>query len=153
MEAILSMSLSQLFGGIAGIVVVLSIFVEITPIKINPVSGFLKWIGSKMNEELKDDVVNMHQVVEGLEKSIASVKSDADERQAVNCRVRILRFGDEIRRGSRHSKENFDQVLSDIDEYEGYCSSHPEFKNNKTALTTARILEEYAHCMDNDDFL
>ena len=75
------------------------------------------------------------------------------ERYAITCRTRILAFGDEIRRGSKHSKESFDQVLEDIDTYEKYCRDNPDFKNNKTRLTTKKILEVYAECLNQDDFL
>lgn len=76
-----------------------------------------------------------------------------DERNAISCRVRILQFGDEVRRGMCHSKENFDQILSDIDEYERYCEAHPEFKNNKTVATKEKIIKVYSERMDNNDFL
>ena len=53
----------------------------------------------------------------------------------------------------KHSQENFDQVLSDIDDYERYCNSHPEFKNNKTVAAKEKILKVYSERMDNNDFL
>lgn len=56
-------------------------------------------------------------------------------------------------RGMKHSQENFDQVLSDIDDYEHYCNNHPEFKNNKTVAAKEKILKVYSERMDNNDFL
>lgn len=142
METILNMSLSQIFGGIAGIIVILSVFIEITPFKVNPVSSFLGWIGKRTNKELLDKFDSIEKKVDKLEESAV-----------INCRVRILQFGDEIRRGVRHSQESFNQVLSDIDDYDRYCDDHPDFKNNKTIAAKQRVLDVYDSCLSNNDFL
>ena len=66
------------------------------------------------------------------------------ENKAVECRVRILRFGDEIRQGTiKHSKESFDQVLDDIANYDKYCAEHKDFANGRTVATTKIIQEVY----------
>lgn len=122
------------------------IFIEIAPIKINPLSHFLRWLGKKINGDIIDRL-------DSLEEKVNNIESSSDERNAISCRVRILQFGDEVRRGMKHSQENFDQVLSDIDDYERYCNSHPEFKNNKTVAAKEKILKVYSERMDNNDFL
>ena len=142
MEAILSLTIGQLIGRIAGGLAVLSIFIEITPVKINPISHILRWIGKQTNKELMDKMNTLEKKVGALEKS-----------DAIDCRVRILTFADEIRRGVKHSKETFDQTLSDIDAYERYCGEHPEFLNNRTVAAKAKILEVYSECIDKNDFL
>lgn len=153
METIMNLTVAEIFGGIAGIVIVLSVFIEITPIKINPVSSFLAWLGKKINRELMDKFDTLDNKVNNLEDKIETMQSEEGERDAINCRIRILQFGDEVRHGTRHSEESFDQVLTDIDNYERYCSEHPEFKNNRTVLTKEKILEVYAECIDKGDFL
>lgn len=146
MEQLLNMTAAQIIGSAAGIVVVISIFIEIAPIKINPLSHFLRWVGKKINGDIIDRL-------DSLEGKVNNIESSSDERNAISCRVRILQFGDEVRRGMKHSQENFDQVLSDIDDYERYCNSHPEFKNNKTVAAKEKILKVYSERMDNNDFL
>lgn len=146
MEQLLNMSVAQIIGSAAGVVVIISIFIEIAPIKINPLSHFLRWLGKKINGDIIDRL-------DSLEEKVNNIESSSDERNAISCRVRILQFGDEVRRGMKHSQENFDQVLSDIDDYERYCNSHPEFKNNKTVAAKEKILKVYSERMDNNDFL
>ena len=142
MEALMNLTVGQIVGRIAGIITVLSIFIEITPVKINPISALLRWVGKQTNKELMEKVDALEVKVGGLERS-----------DAVDCRVRILTFADEIRRKERHSKETFDQVLSDIDTYERYCDLHPDFMNHKTVAAKAKILEVYSECIDKNDFL
>lgn len=120
----------------------LSVVIEFTPIKVNPISAILKWIGKRTNNELMTKV-------EALEAKV----DDLEESDIVNCRVRILTFADEIRRCVRHSKETFDQVLSDIDTYEQYCNKNPEFMNHKTVAAKEKILDIYSKCLDSNDFL
>lgn len=150
---LMKLTVGQIFGGIAGIIVVLSIFIEITPIKINPVSSFLKWIGKKANEDLKKQVEKLDEKVDGLEMKLEESEAKADKREAITCRVRILRFGDELRIGTPHSKENFDQVLSDIDTYKKFCDGHKDFENEKTVATTEIIKDNYRERISKNDFL
>lgn len=153
METLMNLTVGQIFGGIAGVVVILSVFVEITPIKINPITSLLAWVGKKTNNELMGRVEALDEKVSKLENKVACIEDTDDKRDAILCRVRILRFGDEIRRGQTHSQDSWDQVFSDMDDYEAYCKSHPLFKNNKTVATQAKILEEYSRCVDENDFL
>ena len=138
-SAIGDITLGQIIGSLAGIFVVLSIFIEITPIKITPVSSALSWFGRKITGELTAKV----DFIEA-----AMLKNDAESRRA-----RILQFGDECRRQVKHSQESYIQVLTDIDAYELYCDDHPEFKNSRTVLTTEYIKNAYNKCVEDNDFL
>ena len=83
METLMNLSLGQIFGGVTGLVVLLSVFVEITPIKVNPVSSFLAWIGKKTNQELMESVNALDTRVSSLEGSVGKIQSENDERNAV----------------------------------------------------------------------
>lgn len=120
--------------------------IQIAPIKINPWSWVARAIGRAINAEVIAKV-------EKLESDLQDLKGHTAEQTAKECRVRILRFGDEILHDVRHSKEHFDQILLDITDYEMYCKEHPEFKNNMTALTTSRIKSTYEQCLEDHSFL
>ena len=100
------------------------------------------------------------QIRDGLAKSIRSletkldeIREDSNRRYATTCRYRIIRFNDEILKKELHTKEHFDQVLADIDEYEDYCRTDPEYKNNKAMLAIANIKQTYQKCLVDGDFL
>ena len=145
-ETISTVSVGQVLAGGAGVIALASVFIEITPVKINPVSKFLAWLGRKINGEVISKV-------DKLEDQITTMQKVNDEQEAINCRYRILRFGDEVKHGTRHSQEHFEQILADIDAYEIFCKDHKDFKNNKTRVTTERILDVYRECVETDDFL
>ena len=153
MEALMNATVGQLIGSGLGIIAILSVFIEFTPIKLNPVSAFLNWIGRRTNRELFEKIGDLENKVDEIQSRQEAAEAIEEEREAVNCRIRILSFSDELRRNIRHSQESFDQVLSDIDNYEKYCDAHPNFKNNKTITAKERIKSAYEGCMDQNDFL
>lgn len=113
--------------------------IQIAPLKLDPWSALFGWIGKKLTGDLS--------------RKIDALEAKEDRRDAVNKRVRILRFEDELQNGARHSKDSFDQVLSDITDYETYCREHPDFKNNQTGVTVEHIKKVYSERLERRDFL
>ena len=120
--------------------------IQISPIKINPWSALAKFVGRAINHEVLEKVDKLDNEVKGL-------KFKVSENVAIQCRARILRFGDEVLHSTRHTKDHFDQILRDITSYEQYCEEHPEFENNITEITSSRIKEIYKNCLSDNDFL
>lgn len=130
----------------SGGLVLLLTLIEIAPIKINPWRALGRGIGKAINGEVLDKVSQ-------LEADVQKIRDEIGEQAAVNCRARILRFGDEVLHGGEHTKEHFDQILRDIDAYEKYCGDHPDFSNNVTGLTSERIKHVYMKRLNENDFL
>ena len=51
-ETLSTVSVGQALTGGITVVALVSVFIEITPVKINPVSKFLAWLGRKINSEV-----------------------------------------------------------------------------------------------------
>lgn len=143
----------NLLGNGALLITALSFFVEISPIKINPITTLLRALGRKINAETLERVESLEKKIDNVETMFREKDKVDAEKNAVECRIRILRFGDEIRRGTKHSLENFNQTNEDIQTYTNYCMCHPEFSNGKTVMTIQKINEVYTHCMDTNDFI
>lgn len=97
-----------------------------------------------------------------MQDSIADMKDELkahiaadDERYAVQCRTRILRFADELINEPKHlhTQGNFEQCLQDITVYDQYCSDHPKFKNELTMRSTEIIRKVYDECAREHKFL
>lgn len=131
-------------GGIT--LLALLTLVQITPIKINPWSWLAKRLGRSINGEVIEKV-------DKVQSDVQQLRAECDEREAINCRTRILRFGDEILHKHQHSKEHFDQILMDISDYEFYCNAHPKFKNNVTGATIENIKKTYQQCLKENSFI
>lgn len=143
------------YGLLGAIVLVLlmSCIQAVPSIKLNPWTWLGKALGKAINGDLTVQVSKVATEVKAVSNELASMKSANEADKAVQARTRILRFGDEVYHGTRHSKEHFDQILLDITAYENYCSAHSEFQNNVTTLTVQRIKTVYQKCLSEDSFL
>ena len=108
------------------------------------------------NKEILKAISDLDAKVEerfkALDEKIDLVDAKGDERNAVSSRVRILRFADEMQEDRKHSKDSWDQCLSDVTEYERYCEDHPKFKNGQTAATVSYIKRIYEERLEKHDF-
>lgn len=86
-------------------------------------------------------------------KIISSSKRLDDERNADTRRAHILRFNNELIRELPHTKEDFIEILADIDEYEAYCREHPTYKNNRAKHAIANIGRAYDDRLKKHDFI
>lgn len=140
------MTLGDLFAGGAGGLILLLTLVQIAPIKLNP----WRWLGGAIGRAINSEVLER---VDRLSEDLQGLKNDCEQREAVNCRARILRFGDELLQGKQHSKEHFDQILLDITAYEQHCATHPDFANSVAIMTIRHIKDVYAERLNKNDFL
>lgn len=126
------MSLNEIITSGGGVLLILLTIIQLAPIKINPWSKIAKIIGRALNTEVMDKL---------------------NESEATNCRYRILRFDDEIRHKVKHTEEHFNQIMEDIDDYERYCSGHPNYKNSKSVSAIENTRRTYEKCRRENSFL
>lgn len=120
--------------------------VQIAPVKIDPWSALANALGRAFNGEVLKRLNK-------LEKSLeAHIRVD-DERNADSYRRRILQFNTElIMETPAHTREDFIDILADIDSYETYCRGHTEYKNNRCVHAIANIKREYDEHLKDHDF-
>lgn len=120
--------------------------IQIAPIKINPWS----WCGKALRKVIIGDIDDK---LDKIAAKVNSLAEKAKEEKAMQSRRHILRFADELYNGEKHSKEYFDEILQACDSYEKYCDEHPNFKNNKTVMSSQLIKDTYAKLMEEHKFL
>lgn len=147
------MNVNEILTQGGGLVLVILTLIQIAPIKINPWSSIGRMIGRALNADIIERLDKMDKKVEMLDRKHDAFERLSDEREAKQCRARILRFGDEILHGVKHSKEHFDQVLLDCTDYETFCDNHPNFSNNVAVQTIERIKGTYRTCLEERTFL
>lgn len=140
------MSLKEIFLGGGGLLVVLLTLVEFAPIKINPLSALAKAIGRAVNADVLQEL-------KAVKSELADHIRKDDERNADEHRARILRFNNELLRDIPHTKEEFVDVLADIDFYERYCRDHEDYRNNRAVHAIANISRVYDERLQKHDFL
>lgn len=140
------MSIQEILLGGGGVLLFVMSIVQIAPIEIKPWSALAKAIGRAVNADVLREL-----------KSVKDDLSDHirmdDERNADEHRARILRFNNELLRDIPHTKEEFIDVLADIDFYERYCRDHENYKNNRAVHAIANISRVYDDRLREHDFL
>lgn len=139
-----------------GVVVLLvsSLLLEFSQTKIRPWSWIIKKFGKIANAEVEQRLGVIESDIKALKDRNDKQDEKNAERDAIAARREILKFSDELRIGVvLHSKESFEQVLQDIDNYDRYCREHPDFKNSRTLSATKKIMSEYEHREATNDFL
>lgn len=139
-------SVEDVILGVGGILVALMSLVQLAPVKINPWSALAKALGRAINADLMQELAATKTA---LEKHIQM----DDERNADAHRAKILAFNTELLRGIGHTREDFIEILAEIDCYENYCRSHPEYKNNRAKHAIANIGRVYDDRLKKHDFL
>lgn len=85
-------------------------------------------------------------------EAIQKINDKLDQRTAISCRIRILKFMDEIIEGWEHSKDSYNQIMRDITDYLQYCDDHPQFLNHQTDATIERLKKDYEQRLATNDF-
>lgn len=139
------MSISEIVMSGSGGLLLLLTLIQIAPIKLNPWSRIAKAIGRAINAEV---LAKLEQTNKKLEAHIQA----ADERNADMWRANILRFNSELIRCLPHTKEDFNNIFLDIDDYETYCRDHPAYKNSRAVHAIGNIGRVYDQRLEKHDF-
>ena len=129
----------------AAIVVILMTLIQIAPIKLNPWDKILTWLGNHMNA----DIVKRVDVIEA--KLDEHIKESSDERIR-KVRADILCFGNSCMNGRKHTKEEFEFVISECDQYEKYIEK-TKSKNGVATTAISEIRRLYKKGIHDNSFL
>ena len=128
---------------------IIAVFVAV--IGSNALWGFIQFLLQRKDnkEDCSKKILDM---IQKLDEKIDKLDGELSERGAVACRVRILKFMDEIIEGWNHSFDSYTQVMQDITNYINYCDLHPRFKNHQTEATIEYIKNDYQEHLEKNDF-
>ena len=129
--------------------IVIGIFIAV--IGSNALWGFIQFLIQRKDNK-SDCSKRIIEMIEKLDGKIDKLGNELSERSAISCRVRIIKFMDEILEGWSHSHDSYVQVMQDITNYLRYCAEHPEFKNHQTEATIAHIKADYQERLEKNDF-
>lgn len=123
---------------IAEIIVVLSVFVEVTPIKINPISSLLKFMGRSLNADLKSE--------------LDRIAKKVDENEIDRIRWEILEFANSCRIGKKHTYDEFKHIIDLNVKYHAIIKERG-LTNGQIDLEYAYIEGIFKECQAENKFL
>ena len=117
----------------------------------NALWGFIQFLVQRKDNK-SDCSKKIIEMIQKLDEKIDKLDGELSERSAISCRVRILKFMDEILEGWEHSYDSYVQVMQDITNYLNYCREHPDFKNHQTEASIEYIKNDYQEHLEKNNF-
>lgn len=147
------MSILELFASGSGLLFLVLSMIEIAPIKVNPWSAIARALGSVINRDVIARLDDISRVQRDTQRRLDDHIKVDDERDADMHRAKILRFNNELLRNIPHTREEFIEILAEIDGYEAFCRAHPDYQNNRAVHAVANINRVYDERLQKHDFL
>ena len=132
-------------SNIIQILIILSIFIQISPIKWNPISSFVKWFGKLITEDIKGQIDDLTETVNDIQKQV-------NENEKDRIRWEILDFANSCRNGKLHTKEEFKHIIELNDKYKNLLVITDD-KNGVFEADYEFIKKLYAERLEKNDFL
>ena len=120
------------------VALVLSVFIQISPIKINPWTKLFSWLGKTITAPLA--------------KEIDEVKSTIYTNEIDRIRYEVLDFANSCRNGRKHTKDEFEHIIDLNLKYKDLLTK-TNAKNGVFDSEYAYIFEIYQMCQRENEFL
>lgn len=118
------------------VVLVISIFVDLSPIKFNPIKMILSWFGKYLNKSIEMEISGFKNEVndklEELQKeqnaqrdTLNKIVKDREAREVSRLKWEVIEFETSIRdeNGMKHNREQYRHILDSADKYERIAAS------------------------------
>ena len=132
-------------GTCIAILTLLSVFVEIAPIKMNPLSSFIRWMSTYFNKDTKTQL-------DLITKQLHHVSNRIDIIEINDMRSSILDFANSCMHEKKHTKEEFEHIIDLHTQYEETLTEKG-MKNGRVDLAFQYISQQYTKCLKENDFL
>ena len=127
------------------IVIIVSIFIQITPIKINPWSALFKWIGKTITG-------NACSKIDGLIDKVDKIEKDVKTNEKDRIRWEILDFANSCRNDRKHTRDEFQHIVALNDKYKRLLQETND-TNGVFEVEYNYIQDLYAERLEKNDFL
>lgn len=130
---------------IVAVLLTLSVFIQIAPIKINPWSSLIKWIGKTLNSRLQQEILKINNIIK-------DISSDIDQNEKDRIRWQVLDFASSCREGRLHTKDEFQHIIALNDKYKKLLAKTDD-KNGVFDEEYKYIQDIYHKRQQKNDFL
>ena len=127
------------------IILVGSFFIQIAPIKINPWSTVIKWVGKLI---MNDACGKMDSLITKVDK----IESDVTNNEKDRIRWEILDFANSCRNNRKHTRDEFQHIVALHDKYQKLLEITHD-TNGVFEVEYNYIQGLYAERMEKNDFL
>lgn len=106
----------------------------------------------KMETDYNKRIDEVQNAVNTVDNQLNTHVRESEKRELKDRRQSILDFASAIAGGRNYTRERYEQMLIECDEYEEYCEEK-KFKNSVAMASMAIIKRTYEQHLTNNDFL
>lgn len=118
--------------------------IQIVPIRIDPWTYILKWVGGVINGGVKIQIA-------ALDHKIDSNQRMAEEERAEDMRWDIREFAEGCKHGEHHTKEEWRHIIAQMERYEAYVTKY-DISNGVIKEETKYLRRLYEERNNKNDF-
>lgn len=144
-QAQLERILDWIVHNFAQLFLIFSIFFQISPIKWNPITSFVKWIGKALTSSLDDKI-------DDIATSVDELRGNVNTNEKDRIRWEILDFANSCRNGRNHSHDEFKHIVELHDKYKALLEETGD-KNGVFDTEYKWIQALYEERLQKNDFL
>lgn len=127
------------------IFVIASVFIQISPIKWNPITSFITWFGKLITKDISDKL-------DDLTDNVEAIQGQVNENEKDRIRWEILDFANSCRNGRKHTKDEFQHIIALNDKYKKLLEVTGD-KNGVFEVEYEYIQKLYQERQMKNDFL
>lgn len=118
------------------VVLIISVFIDLSPIKLNPIKMILAWFGRYLNKSIQTEIsgfkVEVNDKLTQLQKeqnaqrdTLNKIVKDREAREVSRLKWEVIEFETSIRdeNGIKHSREQYRHILDSADKYARIAAS------------------------------
>ena len=144
-ESLQGMTAGEIAGNATLLLVGLSAFVEITPIKINPITTILRWLGNRFNGPVMEKLAEQ-------DKAMVEIRDVVDDNEIDRIRWEILDFANSCRQGKKHTMGEFVHIIDLNTKYHKVLDRR-NLQNGQIDLEYKYIVDIFEECQKKNSFL
>lgn len=125
---------------------VLSIFVEVSKIKLNPWGMLFEFIGRSLNRDLRGELDNIKGLISAQGEYLRDIEMTVDMNEIKRIRAEIFAFADSCKMGEKHTEEAFLHINDIHEDYEELLEKYG-MTNGRISLDYDYIMKIYQECV------
>lgn len=130
---------------------ILSIFVEVSKIKLNPWRMLFEFIGRALNRDVKKELDGIKGLIKTQGEYLKEIEMTVDMNEIKRIRAEIFAFADSCKMGEKHTEEAFLHIIDIHEDYreliEKYCMT-----NGRINVDYDYIMNVYQECVKKGVF-
>lgn len=140
-------------GNIALIALAIGLFIDITPIKINPIQFLVGHLGKCFNSSIEQEITVFKQEVNtkfdqlkqeqlAQRETLDKLVLDQENKEISRLRWEIIDFNNSLKNGTKHSREQYRHIIDDSMKYKRMVHELGEGEKDESFVEVIELIED-----------